>query len=94
MNFDATVTQVTQLLVPDYDDDFLATYTDYTTKEDYEASIRSALEDEYTQTKLLRCDRRAVPGCRGRYYLQRLSAGALRFLQGGCSLRLYGLRRR
>lgn len=50
VNFDATVTQVTQLLVPDYDDDFLATYTDYTTKEDYEASIRSALEDEYTQT--------------------------------------------
>ena len=50
VDFDATVTQVTQLLVPDYDDDFLATYTDYTTKEDYEASIRSALEDEYTQT--------------------------------------------
>lgn len=50
VNFDATVTQVTQLLVPDYDDDFLATYTDYTTKEDYEASIRSSLEDEYTQT--------------------------------------------
>ena len=50
VDFDATVTQVTQLLVPDYDDDFLATYTDYTTKEDYEASIRSSLEDEYTQT--------------------------------------------
>ena len=50
VDFDATITQVTQLLVPDYDDDFLATYTDYTTKDDYEASIRSALEDEYTQT--------------------------------------------
>lgn len=50
VDFDATVTQVTQLLVPEYDDDFLATYTDYTTKEDYEASIRAALEDEYTQT--------------------------------------------
>lgn len=50
VDFDASVTQVTQLLVPEYDDDFLATYTDYTTKEDYEASIRAALEDEYTQT--------------------------------------------
>ena len=49
VDFDAAVTQVTQLQVPDYDDDFLATYTDYTTKDDYESSIRSALEDEYTQ---------------------------------------------
>ena len=54
VNFDATVTQVTQLLVPDYDDDFLATYTDYTTKEDYEASIRSSLEDEHRQATPMR----------------------------------------
>lgn len=50
VDFDATITQVTRLIVPDYDDDFLTTYTDYTTKDDYEAAIRASLEDEYTQT--------------------------------------------
>ena len=50
VDFDATVTQVTQLLVPDYDDDFLATYTDCRWEGLRSFPIRSALEDEYTQT--------------------------------------------
>ena len=82
-DFDAALTGVStgdeKTFSIDFDDDFwIDTWAGHTVNTD----------------KLLRCDRRAVPGCRGRYYLQRLSAGALRFLQGGCSLRLYGLRRR
>lgn len=46
VDFDIKVSDVTTMKVPAYDDAYLAEYTDYSTKEDYEKSIREALEME------------------------------------------------
>lgn len=47
VNFTVTVTGVTRLNVPEYDDDFIKNYTDYSSKDDYEAAVRQSLEDQY-----------------------------------------------
>lgn len=49
VDFEVEITDVTRLSIPDYDDNFLTDYTHFTSKEDYESSIRTALEDEYLQ---------------------------------------------
>ena len=48
VDFDVTVTGVTRLSVPEYNDDYIANYTDYSSKEEYEAAVRKNLEDQYT----------------------------------------------
>ncbi len=49
VDFEAEITAVTQLSYPEYDEKFLEEYTDYDTKEDYEAAVRADLENEYTE---------------------------------------------
>lgn len=48
VDFEISVESVTRLSVPEYDDAFIADYTDYSSKEEFEASIRQSLEEEYT----------------------------------------------
>lgn len=48
VDFDITVNGVTRVSVPEYNDDFIANYTDYSSKEEYEAAVRKNLEDQYT----------------------------------------------
>lgn len=49
VDFHVEVTGVTRMDVPEYDENYLTTYTDYDTKEDYEASIREYLDSYYTE---------------------------------------------
>jgi FKBP-type peptidyl-prolyl cis-trans isomerase (trigger factor) len=50
VNFTVEITSVCSLDIPAYDDAFLNEFTDYTSKEDYEASLRETLESEYEET--------------------------------------------
>lgn len=47
IDFTVEVTSVCTLDVPAYDDDYIKNYTEYDTKDDYEAYIRVSLETEY-----------------------------------------------
>lgn len=48
VDFEISVESVTRLSVPEYNDAFIADYTDYSSKEEFEDSIRQSLEAEYT----------------------------------------------
>ena len=48
VDFTVTVNGVTRVTVPEYNDDFITNYTDYSSKEEYEAAVRKNLEDQYT----------------------------------------------
>ena len=48
VNFTVTVTGVRRRTVPEYNDDFIKNYTDYSSKDEYEAAVRKNLEDQYT----------------------------------------------
>jgi trigger factor len=50
VDFEVTVTGVYELSTPEYDDDFVTEYTDYTSKSDYEDAIREQLSSEYDET--------------------------------------------
>ncbi len=50
VDFELEITSVCELEYPEYDDDFVSTYTDYSTTEEYEASIRKYLEEEYNES--------------------------------------------
>lgn len=49
VDFEVSVTGVYEMSVPDYDDDFIATYTDYSSKAEYEDAIRESLASDYEQ---------------------------------------------
>lgn len=49
VDFKLTVTSVCEVKLPEYNDDFVATYTDYSSKDEYEAAIRENLESEYNE---------------------------------------------
>ena len=49
VDFQVSVTGVYETIVPEYDDAFVSEYTDYDTKEDYEAYIRETIQDEYDE---------------------------------------------
>ena len=48
VDFTVTVNGVTRVTVPEYNDDFITNYTDYSSKEEYEAAVSKNLEDQYT----------------------------------------------
>ena len=50
VDFDVTVTNICEVSLPEYGDDFVAENTEYTTTDEYEASLREAMEAEYAQT--------------------------------------------
>lgn len=52
VDFEITVTSVCETSVPEYNDDFVAEYTDYSTTDEYEASVREYLESEYSETSM------------------------------------------
>lgn len=47
VNFKAQITSVCEMSVPEYNDDFISEYTDYTSKEDYEAALKESLTADY-----------------------------------------------
>lgn len=47
VEFEAKITSVSELSVPEYNDDFLKEYTDFTSKDEYEDFLRESLESEY-----------------------------------------------
>lgn len=47
VDFDIEVTGVEELITPDFDDEFVNEYTDYSTTEEYEAAVREELGTEY-----------------------------------------------
>ncbi len=49
VDFTADITGVSELIVPEYNEEYLAEYTDYTTKDEYEEAIREALVSEYEE---------------------------------------------
>lgn len=49
VDFKVSVTGVYELVVPEYDDDFISEYTDYDSKEDYEAFLRDSIQSEYDE---------------------------------------------
>lgn len=42
--FKVTLNSITEMIVPEYNEDFLSTYTDYSTKEEFEAAIKEELQ--------------------------------------------------
>lgn len=50
VDFDAAITSVCELSIPEYDDAFISEYTDFDSKEEYEASIRDYLASDYENT--------------------------------------------
>lgn len=50
VDFKVTVTGVFDLVIPEYDDDFVSTYTDYASKDEYESAVREMLESEYQES--------------------------------------------
>ncbi len=50
VDFELNITSVCELDAPEYDDDYISEYTDYSSKEDYEASVREALVTEYEES--------------------------------------------
>lgn len=49
VDFQVSVTDVCELVIPEYNEDFVSEYTDYDTKEDYEAFIRDTIQTEYDE---------------------------------------------
>ena len=49
VDFSVEITDVTQTNTPEYDDDYIKNYTDYDTKEEYEASVKEYLEQSYEE---------------------------------------------
>ncbi|MCC8138483.1 MAG: hypothetical protein LIO76_10620 [Clostridiales bacterium] len=49
VNFEATIDSVCELSVPEYNDEFVAEYTDYSTTEEYEEALKAQLEEEYEE---------------------------------------------
>lgn len=49
VDFEIDITGVSEIIVPEYDEDFVTEYTDYATKEEYEESVREALASEYEE---------------------------------------------
>lgn len=47
VDFKAQITSVCELSVPEYNDDFVAEYTDYESMEDYEAYLKESMAAEY-----------------------------------------------
>lgn len=47
--FEVTVTSVCELVIPEYNDEFVSEYTDYSTVEEYEASVRDLLVSDYEE---------------------------------------------
>ncbi|MCD7766403.1 MAG: hypothetical protein LUH53_07820 [Lachnospiraceae bacterium] len=50
VDFEAYIDTVCELSTPEYDDDFVAENTDYSTTEEYEEALREQLEEEYEET--------------------------------------------
>lgn len=88
VDFTVTVNGVTRVTVPEYNDDFITNYTDYSSKEEYEAAVRKNLEDQYTDISYSGCHRVPVPGSTRCHNLQWLSAGSLQYMQGRIHLLL------
>ncbi|MCC8050253.1 MAG: hypothetical protein LIP10_06260 [Clostridiales bacterium] len=49
VNFEAYIDSVCEISAPEYDDDFVAENTDYSTTEEYEEALRAQLEEEYEE---------------------------------------------
>lgn len=49
VNFELAITSVCEVKLPEYNEDFVTTYTDYASTDEYEAAIREGLESEYNE---------------------------------------------
>lgn len=50
VEFEVTVTSVCETVIPEYNDDFVSEYTEYSTTDEYEEAMRESLVSEYEES--------------------------------------------
>lgn len=50
VDFEVTVTSVCEMNIPEYNEEYITEYTDFSSQSEYEESIRNLLESEYEET--------------------------------------------
>lgn len=50
VDFTVAITSICEVTVPEYGDDYVSEYTDYSTTDEYEQAVRDSLADEYEET--------------------------------------------
>lgn len=63
VDFSIEVTDVTRSNTPEYNEDYVKNYTDYDTKEDYEASVKEYLQQNYDEQSTYDAEEELISAC-------------------------------